>query len=100
MSINTYDIGDQTILRGTFTNSDGEVTDPTTVQVLVRTPAGTETTYDGDDITRDSEGIYSFEYQMTERGTYHYRWIGSGALVCAGEGYLKVKPSNFTTPLP
>ena len=100
MSVNTYDIGDTTTLSGTFANSDGEAADPSTVTLLVRTPAGVETEYDSDDITQDGEGEYSMVYELTESGTYYYRWIGTGSLVCAGEGFLKVRPSKFTNPLP
>ena len=101
MSVNTYDIGDTTTLTGSFANSDGEATDPTAIQLLIRTPAGVETEYTySDDITRDAEGEYSMVYELTESGTYYYRWVGSGSIVCASEGFLKVRPSRFTNPLP
>ncbi len=102
MTTTQYDIGDVAVLRGVFTTSAGAAVDPTAVRVFVKAPDGTETIYTyGVDlgVIKDSTGAYHFNLALTEKGSWFYRWVGTGAAVAAGESHLKVNQSRFSTPV-
>lgn len=92
----TYDKGDKIRLTVTFKNLAEVVTDPTNVYLRVRTPSGTQSTHqygvDGN-VVKTSTGIYYYDLQISESGTYRYKWEGTGALQVSEEGRLSVRKS-------
>lgn len=48
-----------------LTNSDGDAYDPTTVEIIVAQPDGTETTY-----------VYDTDDEVVKNGTGDYSWVG------------------------
>lgn len=92
-----YDLGDVVRLTGTFTDSNGTAADPTTVTLEVKDPSGNEATYTYalSQITKSSTGIYYKDVTTDEGGTWYYRWLGSGTVASADEGYFYVEDSKF-----
>lgn len=89
----TYDIGDRLRIAASFVDEDDDPTDPTTVTCKVCTPAGTTTTYTGGQITHDGPGEYSLLVDITEAGTWSYRWVGTGTVVAAEDAQFTVEAS-------
>jgi hypothetical protein len=80
---------------------DGVLTDPTTVVVLVRTPAGVETTYtygSSTELTKVSAGVYKLTLTLNQPETWWFRAKGTGAAEANTEISQYVSPSHFTTP--
>ena len=96
--MNTYDINDVARLSSAFT-ADGTATDPTTITLTVRTPAGVEAsyTYALAELTKSSAGVFYRDQDCTESGTWYYRFTGTGAVKAAGEAAFVVRRSQFTT---
>lgn len=95
---NTYKRDSQVRLTATFKNSSGTVTDPTTIKVKYKTPAGVETTktYVTDaEVVRSSTGIYYIDLTLTQTGRWHYRWEGTGTIIATSEASLDVDASQF-----
>ena len=94
--MNTYDIGDQVRITGTFTNVSGAAADPTGVTIYVRRRNGPVTTYIYPaTITKSSTGVFYADYTITDEGVYDYRIVGTGAVVTASEGTFGVSDSAF-----
>jgi len=91
----SYQIGDRVELRVTFRNAAGALADPTTATIMVRTPAGVESS---NTPTKEAVGVYSHQLTLTQSGTYFYRGKGVGAVVAAAEGRFAVAASSFTNP--
>jgi len=91
----SYQIGDRIKITVTFRNSAGVLADPTSVAIMVKTPAGTESS---EPPNKDSVGIYSHQLTLTQSGKYHYRAKGTGSVVAANEGFFSVTTSAFTNP--
>lgn len=98
----TYDVGDQTTLSATFTTvSTGAVVDPTTVTLKIKRPGGNETSHVyGTDVNviKDSTGKYHYVLTLDASGDWYQRWVGTGAVVTAGEKVIRVQKSSFTVP--
>ncbi len=92
---NQYQRNQTVRITGTFTVS-GTATDPTTVTLKVKDPAGTVSTYTYAEaqITKDGTGNYHKDVALTLEGYYYYRWEGTGAVAAADEDYLVVLPSE------
>ncbi len=91
-----FSIGDAPTIRGTFRSSEnGPLADPTTITVIVRTPAGVESTSTA---TRVSTGIYTHTVSLTASGTWKIRFKGAGAVTKNEEIWLKVRASGFDSP--
>lgn len=74
------------------------LTDPTTVKVKVKNPAGTITTktYLTDaEVVKDSAGIYHYDITLNASGSWWYRWESTGAAAGAREYRVQVRPSEF-----
>lgn len=93
---NTYEIGDKVRIKATFTVS-GVKTDPTTITLKVKDPAGivTSYTYVGGTVTKSATGMYFRDVSITQSGEWFYRWEGTGAVETADEAYLVVEASEF-----
>lgn len=92
MAINTFDVGDQVRLIGSFKDITNTLTDPTVVTVRVKTPSGIVTTPAA---TQASAGIYHVDVTLDESGTWWYRFEGTGAVVAAEENAFNVRDSHF-----
>ena len=94
---NTYEVGDQPKITCTFTNSAGEVVDPTTVTAKYTGPSRVVTTlvYGTDaGLVKESTGVYSFYIPITVGGEYDYRVVGTGNNSAASEGHFHARPLN------
>lgn len=100
------EVGDRPTATAVFYDlSDPPVaTNPTTVKVLTRSPAGTETVYVyGVDVqvTNPSTGVFQFLFpQITTSGSWYIRFNGTGTITASVEDAFPVTPSKYTTPLP
>jgi len=95
----TYDIGDTIRLASEFAQSSGTATDPTTVTLRVKSPAGTTAVYTYSSpvtsIDRTAAGAYYYDLTITEAGTWTYRWEGTGTVATAEESRLFVRKSRI-----
>lgn len=93
---NKYDKGDLVRVSAAF-NILGVATDPTTITLKVKNPAGTVSTYTFalGQVTRSGTGAYYKDVSVDSVGLWFYRWEGTGAVVSAGEGYFDAKPTEF-----
>lgn len=93
-----YDIGDLVKISGTFTDSANTAGDPTTVSITIAPPTSAETTYVyGTDaaLVKDSVGNYHANWSCAESGVHRYRWVSTGTLQAAEEGWFTVRPQSF-----
>jgi hypothetical protein len=74
-----------------------ELTDPTTVTLEVKDPAGTTTTYTYAlaAVTKASTGVYYKDLAMSIVGQWHYRWTGTGTAPGVAEGCLNIESSHL-----
>lgn len=94
MTINSYDVGDLVRVSAAFTDDAGTATDPTTVSIAYKSPAGVTTTlvYGTDpEVVRDSAGHYHADIDVTESGTWRFRWFSSGPGQAAEESRFYVR---------
>lgn len=81
----------------------GTPMDPTPASLQVRTPDGTETTYvygvEGSPIARDGLGTFHADFIETQANRWRFRWVGSGAVIAAGEKPFDVGPSGMANPV-
>lgn len=96
----TIDRGDTRTLTVQITSS-GELVDPDTLTLTIRTPAGAATTYTYgvDAIARDSEGVYHFDVLFTQTGTWRYQWESTNPTQVQGD-VLEVQPSPLDQQTP
>lgn len=95
---NTYDVGDEIRVTGTFTNSAGTATDPTAVLFKVKNPAGTITTYTyGTDaeLVKSATGVYYVDLDLATSGTWYTRFYSTGTGQAAVESTINVRESEF-----
>ncbi len=91
MSDSLYEPSTQVRLSSIF-SVDGADTDPTTVQLKVRDPAGAVTTYDYPaTVTKDSTGHFHHDVVPVTIGRWYYRWIGTGAVIASVERTFRVR---------
>lgn len=92
MAVETYDIGDDVILQGTFTVKIAGVdtlTDPTTFACKVTQPDGSEVAVAS--AAKISTGVYEGTFTPAQSGQHWYRYTGTGAAKAAGESYFHVR---------
>lgn len=85
-----------------FTDLDGTATDPTAVLLMIVKPDGDALVYgwpspaaDGT-LTRESAGRFFADVDIDQSGTWRYRLEGTGAVVAASEGSLRVDRQRVT----
>jgi outer membrane protein assembly factor BamB len=82
-----------------FAVADGTATDPTAVTLTVEHPDGTTAVYGwpsaaaNGTLTREATGRFYFDVALSASGKWSYKLVGTGAVVAAAEGYLRVKRS-------
>ena len=92
----SYNIGDLLRLKATFTSITGTNVDPTSITLKVKNPAGSVTTYTyPTHITKDSTGVYYYNYAVAASGTHYYNWAGTGAFQAADENSFTVVSTVF-----
>lgn len=84
---NVYDIGDGVRLTAAFTVAD-VATDPTTVTLTLTDPSANSSSPSP---TNSGTGAYYEDIVVDESGSWHYRFVGTGAVVAASEGHLSVR---------
>ena len=90
---NEYQVGDLVRVTGTWTDATGAVTDPTTVLAQHKDPSGNVTALTvGGGITKSGTGIYYYDIDVDEDGTWLYRFYGQGG----SGGSLGANESFFT----
>ena len=75
--------GDVVRIIATFTDSQGNLTDPTSVTATVRAPNGTVTTPTA---TKVSTGVYRADVATNASGPWLYRFESTGSAQAAAEG--------------
>jgi hypothetical protein len=97
---NTYDVGDEVRITGTFTDADGNAQDPTAVFFAFLAPSATSaTTYEyGTDaeLVKDSTGVYYVDLDLDEAGLWRYRFYSTGTGQAADEGYLHAREQEVS----
>ena len=86
----TFDVGDLIRITGTWTDSAGDATDPNTVLASHKDPSNVEislTSTTG--ITKDSTGVYYFDMDLDEEGTWKYRFYGQASGDDSAQGAAK-----------
>lgn len=68
-------------------------TDPSTVTLKVKTPAGVTSayTYALSQVTRSAAGVYYKDIETTEAGLWRYRWEGTGTCQATDEAAFDVQ---------
>lgn len=91
-----YDVGDIVRISAAFTVG-GAATDPTTITLKVKTPAGVIATYTyaAAQITRDSAGNYHKDITIDAAGDWWFRWESTGTAQAAEEGVVPIQASHF-----
>lgn len=99
--ITHYDQGDVWQPQATFTVG-GVATDPTTITVKVKNPAGTITTIGpvsgatgGSGITRVSAGVFKIAQTLDAQGYWFARFEGTGTAAATEDQQAIVDPSEF-----
>jgi hypothetical protein len=95
--MNVYDRGDLIMLFANFTNAAGAATNPTTVVLKTRDPAGLVVTRGG--VTNPTTGRFEYQLSLTvldaQSGQWSYWWQGTGVVQQVEEGQFKVRESVF-----
>lgn len=100
MAIETFDKGDEILVTGDFRELDpanpeapGVLTDPTTVQLRVIKPDGSEVVIPN---IRLSIGRFYGLINADMSGSWRWRWQSTGAAQAAEEGRFRVRATKFT----
>lgn len=105
--MDTFDRGDEVRLFASFTNDDGDPSDPTSLTVRVLPPGGTEAVHvyaaepdpeadPPEDVVQDETGSYSLTLTPEVVGRWAYRFEGVGALASVDESFFWVRTSAFS----
>lgn len=99
--MNTYALGQEVRVYGSFRNSSGNLANPSIVHLKLKTSSGHEYTYTfGAEpaLTNDSPGVFSYRFVPNRAGKWSYRWVGSGTIRTAEETFFTVTKSLFSSP--
>lgn len=91
----TYEQGTEVRTDTTFEDEDGNLTDPTTVTLVVRSPDNVLTTIPN---VHDGLGLYHGLIPTDQPGWWWLRWVGEGALVAVTEEDFYIVPSRTLDP--
>lgn len=83
-------VGESRLITATFKDTSGTLVDPSTVDLTVRDPDGTETT---PAVANPSVGVYTATVTFDEAGIWRWRWEGA-----TEEGTVAVECSECVTP--
>lgn len=94
MSLRHYDIGDEALLTGVFTDAeDGAAVDPDTVTVTVTRPDGTTLT---PSVVPGDPGEFTATIALDQAGDWWYAFDGEGGYRASGEKRLRVRRQRVT----
>ena len=93
--MNSYALGNQVIVTGTFTNMAREPADATTVTLRMVDPKGNEQVVPTGALTHVATGVYSYPIIVQVPDVCRYRFEGTGACVDAQDGLFTVESSPF-----
>lgn len=95
--VRSYNIGDLLRLKATFTSLAGTNVDPSNITLKVKTPAGSVSTYTyPSNITKESTGVYYYDYSVASSGTFYFNWSATGGHQAADESTFVVTSTVFT----
>lgn len=78
-------VGQSIYARVTFKDTDGQLVDPANIELVVRDPDGTTTTFNQADLTNVSTGVWQKEIELDTAGVWDWRYVGTtteGDAVC------------------
>lgn len=83
------------VLRATIVDGSGDLVDPDTIvyDIISPTQDVTTATYADADITRDSIGVYSYEWTVGQAGVWVWRVETTGVPARVVEEIIYVSPS-------
>lgn len=87
-------IGNLVRLRGTYTDINGDLQDPTNVTIETEEPdtAYTLKTFGPDlEVIKESLGIFHLDFSPTQEGRHGYRWASTGTGQAAKEGTFLIQ---------
>ena len=92
MAIDRFQKGEVVKVRGEFRTpktaliNPNVLIDPDEITLLIKKPDQTTTTltYAAEQVVRDDTGKYSAFVELTQEGTYHYRWVGDSGGAATG----------------
>jgi hypothetical protein len=87
-----YDISDAVRFEIHFTIGDVP-TDPTTVTLYVKDPAGVTVTYNTGDLTHPETGTYYRDVEVDQSGRWAGRMVGDGAVNATAQEIIDVRRS-------
>lgn len=76
----------------------GALTDPTTVKVIWKTPAGVSTTWTyptNFELVKDAVGQFHADISVTAGGSWYFRWEGTGTAQGANQASFTVTTTNI-----
>ena len=78
----------------TFTDAQGAVADPSTVQLVIVSPDG-EVAENVDTFSghQAASGYYEYDVEMTQDGRWHAEWRGGGNVTATEPVHWYVRPS-------
>ena len=99
MALSTYDVGDTVRLQAQYTDTGGSPADPTTVRIVYRDPAGSESTAVSGTtaMTNPSVGTFYTDVLLSTPGTYRWRSESTGNIVTAAEDVFVVRRQWVST---
>jgi hypothetical protein len=80
-----------------FRDRDGNLHDPATVTLTVRSPSGTKTAFvylTDPEVVRLSLGVYAFRHIPDAAGEWGYHWAGTGDDAYTEEGFVSITASR------
>lgn len=95
------DVGDAVTIEATFTDEDGVATNPATLNLDLRAPDGTTTSYAIGALTNDAVGAFSYTFTPNAAGVWRHTWTASGGVTAVETGYVLVgsrAPSSVCQP--
>jgi hypothetical protein len=103
--LDTFDVGDAPNFDFSFYDVAGALADPTTLKIVTKNPAGTETpyTFPTTGLAKLSVGVYRFsipQFTSTQAGQWYIRANATGTLTVSVEDSFIVRSTAYTTPLP
>jgi hypothetical protein len=95
----SYQRGDLVELRIETKNKADALTDPTTLTLRLKSPAGAESakTWSGGQVSKEATGIFFTNVLLSEGGTWTYRWEATGTVELAEDGELEAESDDFET---
>jgi hypothetical protein len=92
-----WDVGDVAVVRGSFYDTAGTLTDPTTITLKARDPSGNIATYTYAEatVTKDSTGVYSKNVTLDEAGKWTFGWTATGTVATSAVYTILVRSDPF-----